>query len=164
MQTTAIDPLKLKLADLEVLEAQPKTLAIVEPAPARPVLTRRDAKQQILGAMRMINHFSGAQMHREIDTVEFLSARVDELEAQLKAERDRFEAEKLHYRQALTAVGKVIDLYSGDPFELKPISKWSKATPKTPYSEENTGFNFDLVKAIEPYVASTPTSCQMKRP
>ena len=44
------------------------------------------------------------------------------------------------------------------------ISKWSKATPKTPYSEENTGFNFDLVKAIEPYVASTPTSCQMKRP
>jgi branched-chain amino acid transport system substrate-binding protein len=44
------------------------------------------------------------------------------------------------------------------------ISKWAKATPKTPYSEENTGYNFALVKAIEPYVASTPTSCQMKRP
>jgi branched-chain amino acid transport system substrate-binding protein len=44
------------------------------------------------------------------------------------------------------------------------ISKWTKATPKTPYSEENTGYNFALVKAIEPYVASTPTSCQMKRP
>jgi branched-chain amino acid transport system substrate-binding protein len=44
------------------------------------------------------------------------------------------------------------------------ISKWTRATPKTPYSEENTGFNFDLVKEIEPYVASTPTSCQMKRP
>lgn len=44
------------------------------------------------------------------------------------------------------------------------ISKWTKATAKTPYSEENTGYNFDLVKEIEPYVASTPTSCQMKRP
>ena len=44
------------------------------------------------------------------------------------------------------------------------ISKWAKATTKTPYSEENTGYNFDLVKVIEPYVASTPTSCQMKRP
>ena len=44
------------------------------------------------------------------------------------------------------------------------ISKWTKATTKNPYSEENTGFNFDLVKEIEPYVASTPTSCQMKRP
>ena len=44
------------------------------------------------------------------------------------------------------------------------ISKWSKATTKNPYSEENTGYNFDVVKQIEPYVASTPTSCQMKRP
>jgi len=44
------------------------------------------------------------------------------------------------------------------------ISKWTKATPKNPYSEENTGYNFDVVKQIEPYVASTPTSCQMKRP
>jgi branched-chain amino acid transport system substrate-binding protein len=44
------------------------------------------------------------------------------------------------------------------------VSKWTKATAKNPYSEENTGFNFDLVKEIEPYVASTPTSCQMKRP
>jgi branched-chain amino acid transport system substrate-binding protein len=44
------------------------------------------------------------------------------------------------------------------------ISKWVKATPQTPYSEENTGHNFALVKSIEPYVASTPTSCQMKRP
>jgi branched-chain amino acid transport system substrate-binding protein len=44
------------------------------------------------------------------------------------------------------------------------ISKWTKATPQTPYSEENTGYNFAMVKAIEPYVASTPTSCQMKRP
>jgi branched-chain amino acid transport system substrate-binding protein len=44
------------------------------------------------------------------------------------------------------------------------ISKWTKATAKDPYSEENTGFNFAVVKKIEPYVSSTPTSCQMKRP
>jgi branched-chain amino acid transport system substrate-binding protein len=44
------------------------------------------------------------------------------------------------------------------------ISEWRKADAKSPYSVENTGYNFQEVKAIEPYVASTPTSCQMKRP
>jgi len=44
------------------------------------------------------------------------------------------------------------------------ISEWAKADPKHPYSVENTGFNFREVKSIPAYVASTPTSCQMKRP
>jgi branched-chain amino acid transport system substrate-binding protein len=44
------------------------------------------------------------------------------------------------------------------------ISEWRKATPKSPYSVENTGWNFQEVKAFPPYVSSTPTSCQMKRP
>ncbi|MBX3602083.1 MAG: branched-chain amino acid ABC transporter substrate-binding protein [Rubrivivax sp.] len=44
------------------------------------------------------------------------------------------------------------------------ISEWRKATPQAPYSVENTGFNFQEVRAIPAYVASTPTSCQMKRP
>jgi branched-chain amino acid transport system substrate-binding protein len=44
------------------------------------------------------------------------------------------------------------------------ISEWRKADAKNPYSVENTGFNFQEVKAIPAYVASTPTSCQMKRP
>jgi branched-chain amino acid transport system substrate-binding protein len=44
------------------------------------------------------------------------------------------------------------------------ISEWSKANAKNPYSVENTGFNFQEVRAIPSYVASTPTSCQMKRP
>ncbi len=44
------------------------------------------------------------------------------------------------------------------------IAEWRKATPATPYSVENTGFNFQTVKAIPAFVASTPTSCQMKRP
>ncbi len=44
------------------------------------------------------------------------------------------------------------------------ISEWRKADAKVPYSVENTGFNFQEVRAIPSYVSSTPTSCQMKRP
>ena len=44
------------------------------------------------------------------------------------------------------------------------ITEWRKADAKHPYSVENTGFNFQEVRAIPSYVASTPTSCQMKRP
>lgn len=44
------------------------------------------------------------------------------------------------------------------------ISEWRKADAKNPYSVENTGYNFQDVKAIPAYVSSTPTSCQMKRP
>jgi branched-chain amino acid transport system substrate-binding protein len=44
------------------------------------------------------------------------------------------------------------------------ISEWRKADAKYPYSVENTGFNFQEVKSIPAYVASTPTSCQMKKP
>ena len=44
------------------------------------------------------------------------------------------------------------------------VSVWKKADAKAPYSVENTGYNFQPVKYFEPYVASTPTSCQMKRP
>jgi branched-chain amino acid transport system substrate-binding protein len=43
------------------------------------------------------------------------------------------------------------------------ISEWAKATASAPYSVENTGFNFQQIKAIDSYVASTPTSCQMKK-
>ena len=44
------------------------------------------------------------------------------------------------------------------------ISKWEKNTPKYNYNNERTGYSFVPVKYMEPYVASTPTSCQMKRP
>jgi len=44
------------------------------------------------------------------------------------------------------------------------ISKWQKVDAKNKYSVEDTGFTFVPVKYLEPYVASTPTSCQMKRP
>lgn len=44
------------------------------------------------------------------------------------------------------------------------ITKWQKVDKKNAYSVENTGYTFVPVKQLEPYVSSTPTSCQMKRP
>ncbi|AKJ29291.1 branched-chain amino acid ABC transporter substrate-binding protein [Caldimonas brevitalea] len=44
------------------------------------------------------------------------------------------------------------------------ITKWQKADAKHSYSPENTGYTFAPVKQYDAYVASTPTSCQMKRP
>ncbi|CAN5805455.1 branched-chain amino acid ABC transporter substrate-binding protein [soil metagenome] len=44
------------------------------------------------------------------------------------------------------------------------IAKWEKASAKYPFDAENTGYTMAPVKYFEPYVASTPTSCQMKRP
>ena len=44
------------------------------------------------------------------------------------------------------------------------ISKWQKVDAKNSYSVENTGYTFAPVKYLEPFVASTPTTCQMKRP
>ena len=45
------------------------------------------------------------------------------------------------------------------------ITQWTKAGAKPDdYSVENTGYNFKTIKTYEAYVASTPTSCQMKRP
>ncbi len=44
------------------------------------------------------------------------------------------------------------------------ITRWEKAGGKLPYDAENTGYTFAPIKYYEPYVASTPTSCQMKRP
>lgn len=139
MQTAGIDPRTVRLADLAdltVMEAKPaSTLAIIEPLQAqRPLLKRRDAKQQLLGAMRIINHLSGGDMRQQIDTVEFLSLRVDELEAQIEAMQKQFEAEKASYqnanrneiagyKKALRNIAAVLMLYT-DPFDLKPFSKW----------------------------------------
>ena len=44
------------------------------------------------------------------------------------------------------------------------ISEWRKADVKNPYNVEKTGFNFQELRVIPAYVASTPTSCQMKKP
>ncbi len=44
------------------------------------------------------------------------------------------------------------------------ISMWQKVSPKAPYDVEGTGMTFAPVKTFDAYVASTPTSCQMKMP
>ena len=44
------------------------------------------------------------------------------------------------------------------------VTVWQKAGGKFPYSPENTGMTLAPVKEYPSYVASTPTSCQMKRP
>ncbi|HWP19823.1 MAG TPA: branched-chain amino acid ABC transporter substrate-binding protein [Burkholderiaceae bacterium] len=44
------------------------------------------------------------------------------------------------------------------------ITRWQKADSKYRYSPENTGMTLVPVKELAPYVSSTPTSCQMKRP
>ena len=44
------------------------------------------------------------------------------------------------------------------------ISKWQKVDAKNSYSVENTGYTFAPLKYIDAYIASTPTSCDMKRP
>src|SRR6218665_3124357 len=44
------------------------------------------------------------------------------------------------------------------------IWKWDKAGGKFPIDAEKTGYTFIPVQYFESYVASTPTSCQMKRP
>lgn len=43
------------------------------------------------------------------------------------------------------------------------ITRWQKAGPGE-YSVEDSGYTFVPVKRLEPYVSSTPTSCEMKRP
>lgn len=44
------------------------------------------------------------------------------------------------------------------------ITRWEKAGGKYAIDSENTGYTFVPVQYIEPSAASTPTSCQMKRP
>jgi branched-chain amino acid transport system substrate-binding protein len=45
------------------------------------------------------------------------------------------------------------------------ITRWEKAGPPPyDYSQENTGHNFRIIKTYDAFVASTPTSCQMRRP
>jgi len=69
--------------------------------------------------------------------------------------------------------GLTVKSYSGDitmraaDHQLQQplyLVKWTKADAKNNYKLEGTGQTFVLLKTFEPYVSSTPTSCQMKRP
>jgi len=65
-----------------------------------------------------------------------------------------------------SAVGGEVEMRKSD-HQLQQalyLSVWRKADAKYPYSVENTGYTFAPVASYDAYVASTPTSCQMKRP
>ena len=44
------------------------------------------------------------------------------------------------------------------------LATWDKMDAKNNYNVEGTGLTFVHAKTFEPYVSSTPTTCQMKRP
>ena len=44
------------------------------------------------------------------------------------------------------------------------LTRWQKTDAKHPYSPENSGMTLVPVREFPSYVASTPTSCQMRRP
>ncbi len=74
---------------------------------------------------------------------------------------------------ALAAEGLRFKGFNGE-FELRKtdhqlqqplyLSVWQKTDAKNPYSVEGTGMTFAPVREFPAYIASTPTSCQMKRP
>jgi len=116
---------QITIADLDRLAAQHSTAIIpIEPAPrpTAPPITKRDTRQRILGAMKIMNFLCGGDMREEIDSTDFLVRRIDVLEAQ----HQQLQAEIAEYRKALAAVGTVLEIHD-NPFELKPSSKWSKA-------------------------------------
>ncbi len=65
-----------------------------------------------------------------------------------------------------SAAGGEIEMRKTDHQLQQPlyILAWQKADAKYPYSPENTGMTLAPVAEFPPYVSSTPTSCQMKRP
>jgi hypothetical protein len=135
--TTGIDPRYITMADLEVMEAP--TTAIVKAEPVVKPMTKRDTRQRIIGAMKMINWLCGGEMQSEVDSTDFLVRRIDALEEEaaerektIQALRQQLEDEKNHYRnqvsqytKALRNISVVLDGHS-DPFELKAPSKWTK--------------------------------------
>jgi branched-chain amino acid transport system substrate-binding protein len=57
------------------------------------------------------------------------------------------------------------DAQERPPAAARPVYlQVAEGRRQVPYDAENTGYTFAPVKYYEPYVASTPTSCQMKRP
>jgi branched-chain amino acid transport system substrate-binding protein len=65
------------------------------------------------------------------------------------------------------AINGEVEMRANDHQLQQPlyISTWTKVDgKKIKYDQENTGFGWSNDVKIEPYVATQPTSCQMKRP
>lgn len=108
---------------LQQLDALAEKHLSLPPAPPEPKpITRRDARQQVLGAIKIIARMSGMSMVTDVHPTELLVQRIDELEAQSAAK----DAHIARLEKALANASAVLELYADDPFELKPISKWNK--------------------------------------
>lgn len=124
LQAVTIEPARITIADLEVLEAQHSSAIMpIEPVnDALPPLTKRDVRQRLIASQKIMNWLCGGDMRDEINSTDFLVRRIDVLEAQ----HNQLQRENAELRKALSAVGTVLEVHD-DPFALKPPSKWSKA-------------------------------------
>lgn len=135
--------MSITIHELEVLVADQPPPPPVMQEYRQPKVTARDARHQVLGAMKLIARMSGMDMTRDVHPTELLVERIDQLEEEMQALRRSHEAElqklraahdaeKDTYRnqireltRALRNVSIVLDNHY-DPFELKPPSKWNK--------------------------------------
>lgn len=102
----------MTMAQLDSLSAR------LAPAPL-PAVTADAARNQVVGAIKMILRMSGVPMHEEVYATELFVRRVKELEDMIEALRK--ENEKL--ARVLAQVGTVLEPHC-DPFETKVPSKW----------------------------------------
>lgn len=135
----------MTIADLENLEKRQQTIVATGPIPQPVKVTARDARHQVLGAIKIIARMSGMDMTRDVHPTELLVQRIDELERQAEereaAHQREIEAiqnaktqeidalttkhtnQTTAYKKALRNIAVVIQDYA-DPFDAKPFSKW----------------------------------------
>jgi len=88
----------------------------------RPLIDARTARAQVVGMQKWVVWMSGGEMRDDVAANEILVGRIDELEDAL-AVKDAY-IERL--TKALANVGAVLEDYTDDPFEAKPMPKWNK--------------------------------------
>lgn len=119
----------ITIHDLEVLIAEPPPPAAVELYRV-PKVTARDARHQVLGAIKIIARMSGMDMTRDVHPTELLVERIDNLEAEIDVLRQELAAAKVAkqdeiagYKKALRNIAARLEIYR-QPFENLPFSKW----------------------------------------
>lgn len=110
----------LTMAQLDALAE--KHLALPQPPEPRQQTAPRDARHQVLGAMKLIARMSGKSMVTEVAATELFVERVNELEAQAAAK----DAHIARLEKALDNIYAVLEIHADNPFDLKPVSKWNK--------------------------------------
>lgn len=123
----------LTMQRLDELAAKysPPAASAIEIVPQRVPVTARDARHQILGAIKIIARMSGEDMTRDVHPTELLVSRIDKLEATVDAQRAEIERLKVAkqdeiagYKKALRNIATALSVYRR-PFEDKPFSKWN---------------------------------------